>query len=75
MKILLAAAALARIWTPATLASDQYEATPTFTPDGREMYFMQSDPRFERYRLAWSRCVNGAWSKAMPVPFAAPGLL
>jgi Tol biopolymer transport system component len=74
MKILLAAAALARIWTPATIASDQYEATPTFTPDGREMYFMQSDPKFERYRLVWSRCENGAWSKASPVPFAAPGV-
>jgi Tol biopolymer transport system component len=74
MKILLAAAALARIWTPATITSDQYEATPTFTPDGREMYFMQSDPRFERYRLVWSRCENGAWSKATPVPFAVPGV-
>jgi len=74
MKILLAAAALARIWTPATITSDQYEATPTFTPDGREMYFMQSDPRFERYRLVWSRCVNGAWSKPTPVPFAVPGV-
>lgn len=72
MKLLLAAALLARIWTPATIASDQYEATPTFTPDGREMYFMQSDPRFERYRLVWSRCENGAWSKPMPAPFAAP---
>jgi hypothetical protein len=72
MKLLLAAAALARIWTPATIASDQYEATPTFTPDGREMYFMQSDPRFERYRLFWSRCVDGAWSKPIPAPFAAP---
>lgn len=72
MKILLAAVAAARLWTPASIASDQYEATPTFTPDGREMYFMQSDPRFERYRLVWSRCENGAWSKPAPAPFAAP---
>lgn len=74
MKLLLAAAAIARIWTPAAIASDQYEATPTFTPDGREMYFMQSDPKFARYRLFWSRCVDGAWSKAVPVPFAAAGV-
>lgn len=32
---------------------------------------MLSDPRFERYRLMWSRCENGAWSKATPAPFAA----
>ena len=72
MKTLLAALALSRIWTPAPIASDQYEATPTFTPDGREMYFMQSDPRFERYRLFRSRCEDGMWSKATPAPFAAP---
>ncbi len=35
---------------------------------------MQSDPRFERYRLMQSRCVNGAWSKATPAPFAVPGV-
>jgi hypothetical protein len=74
MKTLLAAVALARIWTPTALQSDQYEATPTFTPDGREMYFMQSDPRFERYRLMQSRCENGAWSKPAPAPFAAPNV-
>ena len=62
----------ARLWTPAAIASDQYEATPTFTPDGREMYFMQSDPRFARYRLFRSRCENGAWTRATPAPFAAP---
>lgn len=72
MKTLLAAVALARIWTPVSLASDQYEATPTFTPDGREMYFMQSDPRFERYRLFRSRCEHGAWAKPTPASFAAP---
>jgi Tol biopolymer transport system component len=74
MNTLLAALALARIWTPAALATDQYEATPTFTPDGREMYFMRSDPRFERYQLMRSRCVNGAWSQASPAPFAVPGV-
>jgi Tol biopolymer transport system component len=60
------------LWTPPAIASDQYESTPTFTPDGREMYFMQADARFQRYRLLWSRCENGAWSKPVPAPFAAP---
>jgi hypothetical protein len=60
------------VWTPPAIASDQYESTPAFTPDGREMYFMQADARFERYRLYWSRCENGAWSQAAPAPFAAP---
>ncbi len=71
MKTLLAAVALTRIWTPASIASAEYEATATFTPDGSEMYFMRSDPRFERYRLMASRCVNGAWSAPQPPSFAA----
>ncbi len=70
----LAIALALTVWTPSAITSDQYEATPTFTPDGREMYFMLSDPRFERYRLMRSRCVNGAWSKATPAPFAAPNV-
>lgn len=72
MKTLLTALALAHVWTPAAITTDQYEATPTFTPDGREMYFMLSDPQFERYRLMMSRCVNGAWSTPAPPPFAKP---
>ena len=74
MKALLAAVAVARVWTPAGIATDQYEATPTFTPDGREMYFMPSDPQFERYRLMMSRCVQGAWSKPAPPSFARNGV-
>ena len=74
MKALLAAVAVARVWTPAGIATDQYEATPTFTPDGREMYFMLSDPQFERYRLMMSRCVQGAWSKPAPPSFARNGV-
>lgn len=71
---MLAIALALSVWTPPVIASDQYESTPTFTPDGREMYFMQADAPFERYRLFWSRCENGAWSKAIPAPFAAPNV-
>lgn len=59
-------------WTPPGISSDQYESSPTFTPDGREMFFMHSNPRFERYRVLWSRCRNGAWTTPEPPPFAAP---
>jgi Tol biopolymer transport system component len=59
-------------WTPHGISSDQYESTPTFTPDGREVFFMHSNPRFEQYRVLWSRCRNGAWTPPEPPPFAAP---
>ena len=58
-------------WTPAAIATDQFETTPTFTPDGHEMFYMQSDPSFRRYRLLWSRCEDGKWSKPRSPSFAA----
>lgn len=67
-----AQAASPQRWTPAAIASDQYESSPTFTPDGRELYFMRSDRSFGRYRLLMSRCENGAWSAPVPPPFAGP---
>lgn len=67
-----AQAASPQRWTPTAIASDQYESSPTFTPDGRELYFMRSDRSFGRYRLLMSRCENGAWSAPVPSPFAGP---
>lgn len=58
-------------WTPPGIASDQYESSPTFTPDGREIYFMRSDTQFANWRILRSRCQAGAWSKPEPPSFAA----
>jgi hypothetical protein len=58
-------------WTPSTISTDQYESSPAFTPDGKEMYFMSADKRYQNYRILWSRCENGAWSKPVPPSFAA----
>lgn len=58
-------------WTPPAISSDQYESSPTFTPDGREMFFMRADKRFQNYRLLWSRCENGAWTVPVAPSFAA----
>jgi Tol biopolymer transport system component len=68
----LASAADAVRWTPPALASDQYEASPTFSPDGRELFFFRGDRNFSRYRLFHSHCVNGRWSAAVRPGFAAP---
>ena len=53
-------------WTPPELASDQYESSPTFSPDGREIVFMRSDTRFDNYRLLSSRCEGGRWTPPRP---------
>jgi len=57
-------------WTPAAISTDQYESTPTFSPDGTELVFMSSDPKFSAYRLLSSRCVAGQWSPPVPPSFA-----
>ncbi|NRF70946.1 PD40 domain-containing protein [Aquincola sp. S2] len=65
------AEATPRRWTPAAIASDQYESSPTFSPDGRELVFMRADPAFRRYHLLVSRCEHGRWTAPEPPPFAA----
>lgn len=58
-------------WAPPGLASDQYESSPAFTPEGGELYFMRSDTQFRNWRILVSRCVGGAWSEPEPAAFAA----
>lgn len=60
-----------RRWAPAGLASDEYESSPAFSPDGRELYFMRSDAQFRNWRILFSRCADGAWSAPQPAAFAA----
>jgi hypothetical protein len=61
----------AKRWTPSEIATDQYESSPTFTPDGREIFFMSSNTGFDHYRILWSRCEAGAWTHPQSPPFAA----
>ena len=60
------------LWTPAVISTDEYESSPTFSRDGRELFFMRADKSFGSYRLLWSRCGPGGWSSPEPPPFAAP---
>lgn len=59
-----------RRWTPAAIASSGYESSPTFTPDGREMYFLSADADFSNYRVMVSRCEAGAWTPPEAPSFA-----
>lgn len=59
-------------WTPSALSTSLYEASPTFTGDGRELFFMQADRDFTRYRLRETRCVEGRWPPPREPSFASP---
>jgi Tol biopolymer transport system component len=62
----------ATLWTPAAIASDGYESSPTFTPDGRVMIYLAADQDFATYRLMQSTCEKGAWGAPVPPSFARP---
>jgi Tol biopolymer transport system component len=59
-------------WTPAGLSTDQYESSPTFTRDGREMYFFRASRQFGDYRLMQAECRDGHWSAPVEPAFSAP---
>lgn len=58
-------------WTPSSLSTDQYESSPTFSPDGRELFFFRADRDFDNYRLLHARCEGGRWSAPREPAFAA----
>lgn len=60
------------LWTPPVLSTTGYESTPTFSPDGRELIYMASDPAFAQWRLQMVRCEGGRWTVPQPPAFAAP---
>jgi Tol biopolymer transport system component len=62
----------AKLWTPAAISTPGYESSPTFTPDGRTMFFLSADKDFQNYRLMESRCEKGGWSAPVPPSFAMP---
>jgi Tol biopolymer transport system component len=61
-----------QLWTPAAVSTEGYEASPTFTPNGREMYYIGASSTFSAFRILVSRCEAGRWSPGRPVLFAAP---
>lgn len=59
-------------WTPPALSTDQYESSPVFSPDGRELAFFRAPPAFDRYRLLISACDSGQWGAPREPAFAGP---
>lgn len=59
-------------WTPAGLSTELYESSPTFSRDGKEMFFFRADRQFGHYRLFESHCVDGHWSEPRQPAFSAP---
>jgi Tol biopolymer transport system component len=73
LALVVAAASSAPLhWTPGPVSTDQYESSPSFSPDGRALVFMRANPQFSAYRLLQSVCGPTGWSEALPLSIAAP---
>lgn len=44
-----------RIWTPPAVSTEGYETSTTFTPDGREMYYISASKAFTDFRILVSQ--------------------
>src|SRR6266550_4420424 len=60
----------ATLFAPGIISTGDYESHPTFTPDGREIYFLKMAPNFSRWTIFVSRYKDGSWSQPEVAPFS-----
>ena len=60
----------ATLFAPGIISTGDYESHPTFTPDGREIYFLKMAPNFSRWTIFVSRYKDGGWSQPEVAPFS-----
>jgi Tol biopolymer transport system component len=58
------------IFGPGTISTADDESHPTFSPDGRTLYFLKNAPRFDHWTLVSTQYDDGAWQKPEVVPFS-----
>ena len=52
------------------LSTGEFESHPAFTPDGKTLYFVKSDPGFTRWTIHVSHHADGRWSAPEVAPFS-----
>jgi len=60
----------ATLFAPGTISTGDYDSHVTFTPDGREIYFLKLAPNFSRWSIFVSRYKDGSWSQPEVAPFS-----
>jgi Tol biopolymer transport system component len=53
-----------------TISRSQSESAPTFTPDGKTIYYLVTNRAFTRMTIVTSNWKNGRWSKPTIAPFS-----
>ena len=60
----------ATLFAPGIISTGDYESHATFTPDGREIYFLKMAPNFSRWSIFVSQYKNGSWSQPEVASFS-----
>jgi WD40-like Beta Propeller Repeat len=60
----------ATLFETGIISIGDYESHATFTPDGREVYFLKMAPNFSRWTIFVSRYRNNRWSEPEVAPFS-----
>jgi WD40-like Beta Propeller Repeat len=60
----------ATVFAPGIISTGDYESHATFTPDGREIYFLKMAPNFSRWTIFASRYKDGGWSQPEVASFS-----
>src|ERR1044072_3457040 len=58
------------IFGDGVISTGDFESHPTFTPDGRTLYFLKSTPTFTFWTIVVSRFVDGRWTMPEVAPFS-----
>jgi len=61
------------IFAPGVVSTEAWEAAPTFSPDGNELFFTMRadiDAGASENRLLYMRAENGKWTRPQQAPFA-----
>jgi Tol biopolymer transport system component len=59
------------VFAPGVISlENRFETYPSFSPDGRELYFSVVNAAWSEGRILWSRLENGAWTKPEAAPFS-----
>jgi len=58
------------LFAPGEISTGDFESHPAFTPDGRELYFVKSDPVFTSWTIVVARFEAGRWTTPIVAPFS-----
>lgn len=58
------------VFAPGVISTGDFDSHPAFTPDGKTLYFVRSDPNFSFWTILVSRFERGRWREPEVAPFS-----